>query len=54
MTAVEPLLSRLPLYEDTIADAFSVERPRVPVYNERHVVEASLRRLLALEHASIR
>jgi glycosyltransferase involved in cell wall biosynthesis len=25
----------------------------IPVYNERHVVEASLRRLLALEHAFI-
>ena len=25
----------------------------IPVYDERHVVEASLRRLLALEHALI-
>jgi len=53
MTAVASLLSRLPLYEDTIASAFRLS-VLVPVYNERHVVEASLRRLLALEHASIR
>ena len=53
MTVIEPLLTRLPLYEDTIASAFRLSVV-VPAYNERHVVEASLRRLLALEHASIR
>jgi glycosyltransferase involved in cell wall biosynthesis len=50
---VSPLLDRLPLYEDTISTSFRLS-VLVPVYNERHVVEASLRRVLALEHESIR
>ena len=48
-----PLLEKLPLYEDTIGTSFRLS-VLVPVYNERHVVEASLRRVLALEHPSIR
>lgn len=50
---VSPLLDKLPPYEDTIGTSFRLS-VLVPVYNERHVVEASLRRVLALEHESIR
>ena len=53
MTFVHALLEKLPLYEDTIGSAFRLS-VLVPVYNERHVVEASLRRVLALAHESIR
>src|SRR4029079_6520629 len=47
------LLYQLPVYEDTVATSFRLSVV-VPVYNERHVVEASLRRVLALEHEIIR
>ena len=46
------LLYQLPVYESTIAEAFRLS-VIVPVYNERHVVEASLRRVLALQHSLI-
>ena len=46
------LLQRLPLYESTIATSFRLS-VLVPVYNERHVVEASLRRVLNLRHELI-
>jgi glycosyltransferase involved in cell wall biosynthesis len=52
MTAVHTLLERLPLYEDTMATSFRLS-VLVPVYNERHVVEASVRRVLALQHDAI-
>lgn len=52
MNAVNSLLYRLPLYEQTIATSYRLS-VLVPVYNERHVVEASLRRVLALEHELI-
>jgi glycosyltransferase involved in cell wall biosynthesis len=52
MRSVDSLLYRLPLYENTIATAFRLS-VLVPVYNERHVVEASLRRVLALDHELI-
>lgn len=52
LRAVPPLLERLPVYEDTIATSFRLS-VLVPVYNERHVVEASLQRVLALRHDSI-
>jgi glycosyltransferase involved in cell wall biosynthesis len=42
------LLKRLPVYEQTILGAFHLS-VIVPVYNEQHVVEASIRRLLALD-----
>jgi glycosyltransferase involved in cell wall biosynthesis len=53
MTFVQALLEKLPLYEDTIGSAFRLSVV-VRVYNERHVVEASLRRVLARAHESIR
>src|SRR4029079_11969783 len=46
------LLYQLPVYEDTVATSYRLS-VIVPVYNERHVVEASLRRVLALEHELI-
>jgi glycosyltransferase involved in cell wall biosynthesis len=46
------LLQRLPLYESTMATSFRLS-VLVPVYNERHVVEASLRRVLNLRHELI-
>ncbi|MEK6302790.1 MAG: glycosyltransferase [Acidobacteriota bacterium] len=49
MSTLSSLLCRLPLYEETIATSFRLSI-LVPVYNERHVVEASLRRVLALRH----
>lgn len=52
MTAVNTLLERLPVYEDTMATSFRLS-VLVPVYNERHVVDASLRRVLGLQHDSI-
>ena len=52
MKAASSLLYRIPLYEQTIATSFRLS-VLVPVYNERHVVEASLRRVLALEHELI-
>jgi glycosyltransferase involved in cell wall biosynthesis len=47
------LLEYVPAYESTIATSFSLSL-LVPVYNERHHVEASLRRALALEHELIK
>ncbi len=47
-----PLLSVIPAHGDSAKQSFHLS-VLVPVYNERHVVEASLRRLLALEHALI-
>lgn len=52
MKAANSLLYRIPLYEQTIATSYRLS-VIVPVYNERHVVEASLRRVLALEHELI-
>ncbi len=48
MKAISPLLHQLPSYENSTATSFRLS-VLVPVYNERHVVEASLRRVLALE-----
>lgn len=52
MKVANSLLYRIPLYEQTIATSYRLS-VIVPVYNERHVVEASLRRVLALEHELI-
>lgn len=52
MKANTSLLCQLPVHESTIATSFRLS-VLVPVYNERHVVEASLRRVLALEHDTI-
>ena len=52
MSTTNPLLHRLPVYESIMPNSFRLS-VLVPVYNERHVVEASLRRVLALEHALI-
>lgn len=49
MSTTGSLLSRLPVFEDTVFTSFRLS-VLVPVYNERHVVEASLRRVLALNH----
>ena len=51
--AVTPFLTRHPAHDATIPSSFRLT-VIVPLYNERHVVEASLRRLLALEDALIR
>lgn len=47
-----PLLSVIPAHSDIAKKSFHLS-VLVPVYNERHVVEASLRRLLALQHELI-
>lgn len=47
MRSVKSLLYQLPVYDGIAPTTFSVS-VLVPVYNERHVVEASLRRVLAL------
>jgi len=47
-----PLLHELPAVESTTTTSFRLS-VLVPVYNERHFVEASLRRVLALEHEMI-
>ena len=52
MSATNPLLHQFPVYESIMPNSFRLS-VLVPVYNERHVVEASLRRVLALEHALI-
>ncbi|HWQ32725.1 MAG TPA: bifunctional glycosyltransferase/class I SAM-dependent methyltransferase [Blastocatellia bacterium] len=52
MKAPATLLDQVPAYESTIASSFSLSL-LVPVYNERHHVEASLRRALALEDEMI-
>src|SRR3989442_4270353 len=49
MKRADSLLSRLAVYEDTVSTTFRLS-VLVPVYNERHVVEASIRRVLALNH----
>src|SRR6266699_5192193 len=49
MNATNPLLQQLVAYEGTMPNSFRLS-VLVPVYNEQHVVEASLRRVLALEH----
>jgi glycosyltransferase involved in cell wall biosynthesis len=49
---IQSLIERLPAYEDNVPKCFHLS-VLVPVYNERHVVEASLRRVLALEHPLI-
>ena len=46
--AISPLLHQLPSYVNSTATSFRLS-VLVPVYNERHVVEASLRRVLALK-----
>jgi len=43
MTRPGPLRSRLPAYEDSFGTSFRLG-VLVPVYNERHVVETSVRR----------
>ena len=53
MTSPVSLLDSVPAYESSIASAFRLSL-LVPVYNERHHVEASLRRVLALDHELIR
>ncbi len=53
MKAADSLLYRLPVYEKTLAASFRLS-VLVPVYNERHVVEMSLRRVLDLEHSLIK
>lgn len=52
MPRIDALLCELPVYEQTLATSFHLS-VLVPVYNERHVVEASLRRVLALQHELI-
>lgn len=52
MRATNSLLYQLPTYDDVKIASFRLS-VLVPVYNERHVVEASLRRVLALEHKII-
>lgn len=52
MKAISPLLHQLPIYESSNAASFRLS-VLVPVYNERHVVDASLRRLLMLEDVLI-
>ncbi|HXG64228.1 MAG TPA: glycosyltransferase [Blastocatellia bacterium] len=52
MKPIGSLLYHLPVYENTMAASFRLSVV-VPVYNERHVVEASLRRVLALDHPLI-
>src|SRR5215831_17116953 len=49
MSATNPLLQQLTAYESAMPTSFRLS-VLVPVYKERHVVEASLRRVLALEH----
>jgi glycosyltransferase involved in cell wall biosynthesis len=49
---VSSLLYHLPSYDETTTTSFRLS-VLVPVYNERHVVEASLRRVLSLEHELI-
>jgi glycosyltransferase involved in cell wall biosynthesis len=53
MKALDSLLYRLPVYEKTLATSFRLS-VLVPVYNERHVVEMSLRRVLDLNHQLIK
>lgn len=53
MKAANSLLYRLPVYEKTLAASFRLS-VLVPVHNERHVVEMSLRRVLDLEHSLIK
>ena len=52
MSKPDSLLLRLPAYGETFGSSFSLS-VLVPVYNERHVVESSLRRVLALKHELI-
>ena len=52
MSLTVPLLHQLPAYETHMPASFRLS-VLVPVYNERHVVEASLRRVLALRDESI-
>lgn len=52
MMVLNPLLELLPAYETSMATSFRLS-VLVPVYNERHVVAASLRRVLELEHELI-
>jgi glycosyltransferase involved in cell wall biosynthesis len=49
---LNPLLELLPAYENSMATSFRLS-VLVPVYNERHVVAASLRRVLELQHELI-
>jgi SAM-dependent methyltransferase len=49
---VDSLLELLPAYESNMPTSFRLS-VLVPVYNERHVVAASLRRLLAIENPII-
>ena len=52
MKTIGSLLYELPTFDETTAASFRLS-VLVPVYNERHVVEASLRRVLALNHELI-
>jgi glycosyltransferase involved in cell wall biosynthesis len=49
---INPLLETLPAHEASMPTSFRLS-VLVPVYNERHVVAASLRRLLELQHEMI-
>src|SRR4051812_16542385 len=53
MRTLDRLIHQLPVYEETLATSFRLSI-LVPVYNERHVVETSLRRVLKLEHELIK
>jgi glycosyltransferase involved in cell wall biosynthesis len=53
MKAADSLLYKLPVYEKTLQASFRLS-VLVPVYNERHVVEMSLRRVLDLNHELIK
>lgn len=50
--AVDSLLNHLPVYKESFATSFRLS-VLVPVYNERHIADASLRRVLALQHELI-
>ncbi|MEK6406212.1 MAG: glycosyltransferase [Acidobacteriota bacterium] len=52
MKPLNPRIYHVPVYESTSTTSFRLSVV-VPVYNERHVVETSLRRVLALEHELI-
>ena len=52
MRSITPNIDRLPRFDSRASASFSLS-VIVPVYNERHVVETSLRRVLALEHDTI-
>src|SRR5262245_41585308 len=46
------ILDKIEAYEGAVSTPFKLSI-LVPVYNEKHVVESSIRRVLALQHESI-